>query len=173
MIPLTDLDADQLRWFMHRHGVSDIALLQPMAIRAATVNFLDASTFDFDPSGMQALIFEVVEGDLHIDWCAWQPKTGQLASWEAKAFALGQDAIFNPATYFMGSMLRVHRTPLEWLQAERDGIVVVQPRFAHAYLRNARISCADHAMAKQLSEWIRPPISKAEIFIEIFREDAA
>jgi hypothetical protein len=158
-------DENQLRWLMHRQGVSDTALLRPTHIRAANVTFLDSYTFDFDAAGVPALLFEEDE-----DWIAWQPKTGQIASWASKAFALGQDAIFNPATYFVGSMLRVHQSPLEWLKAERDGIVIVQPQYAHSYLRDACMSCGDQTFAKQLTEWIQPPPPKAEIFIEILGE---
>lgn len=162
----------QTRWLMAQR-VTDTALLNPTSIRAANVAFLDDHTFDFDKTGVPALLFAVEEGDKEIDWVAWQPRHGKLACWRAAAFALGQEAIFNPATYFAGFTLRVHRTPLEWLKADRDGIVIVQPRYAHAYLRDARMSCPDAELARQVEEWIKSPRPRAEIFVEVSERAAA
>jgi hypothetical protein len=39
--------------------------------------------------------------------------------------ALGLDQIDNPATYFAGSALRVHRNPLDWLSAGCQGIAPI------------------------------------------------
>src|SRR6185312_15131782 len=97
----------EIRW-LFRQRISDAAMLEPTHLRADKVTFLDQRTFDFDPEGERVLVFE--EQD---DLVAWKPSTGELGTWCGRAFALNGEAIWNPASYFMGSGLRVHRTPLE------------------------------------------------------------
>jgi hypothetical protein len=124
---------DELLWLLEQ-GVSDEAL---WPISGATVRF-DSATFDLDAEGERALVFRAEDRDEVIDLIGWQPHTGALASWRGQAFCLGDiDDIFNPATYFDGGALRVHATPLDWLLANRDGIVIVQPDLAPAYLETA------------------------------------
>ena len=127
---------DELRWLLHQ-GISDTAL---WPISGATVCFdLKHGTFDLDHAGERSLIFRAEDCDEVIDLIAWQPRTGQLASWRGQALCLGDvDDIFNPATYFAGGALRIHETPLQWLQTEREGIVIVRPDLAHAYLANCQ-----------------------------------
>ena len=79
-----------------------------------------------------------------------------------------------PGSYFGDSALRVHRTPLEWLRAERDGVVIVQPQLTYAYLRDARrLSFADPAHAQQVNRWLEPPRPRTELFLEVPDERAA
>jgi AAA domain len=106
----------EIRWLFEQ-GVSDTAMLSPTLMRAGKI--LDNNTFDFDGDGIRAVVFE--EGG---DLSAWNPKRNLLATWQSVAFALGEEAIWNPATYFAGDALRVHATPLDWLLADRDGIVI-------------------------------------------------
>jgi hypothetical protein len=133
------------------------------------VTFIRECSFDFDQEGERALIF--IEQD---DLVAWPPDTGKLGTWCRGAFALNEDAIWNPAAYFMGSALRVHRTPLEWLSAERDGIVIVQPQLAYAMLRDIpRIIVDDVQLARQIRRWLEPPESHVEILINSLARVAA
>ncbi len=77
-----------------------------------------------------------------------------VASWRGQAFCLGDiDDIFNPATYFAGDALRIHATPLDWLHADREGIVIVRPELAPAYLADCRrIRCSSKAHALQVEK---------------------
>jgi hypothetical protein len=137
---------DELRWLL-RQGISDAAL---WPISGATVR-LDGSTFALDPDGERALIFRAEDCGEVIDLIAWQPRTDKLASWRGIAFCLGDvDDIFNSATYFAGGALRVHETPLQWLRAERDGIMILRPDLAHAYLADRRIVCPDARFAHEV-----------------------
>ena len=99
----------------------------------------------------------------------------QLASWRGQAFCLGDvDDIFNPATYFDGGALRVHETPLQWLLADRDGIVIVRPDLAHAYLASCqRLAFSDRAHARQVDKWLQPPKPTVEILVEVEERAAA
>ena len=160
----TELEA---RWLLAQ-GVSDTAILEPDPIRAGTVRFWQHA-FELDPEGDRALLFKHER-----DWIAWQPRSGKLASWRGVAFALNEEAIWNPASYFGGLALRIHRTPLEWLKADRDGIVIVQPRLAHAMLRSARaLSFADSAFAQLVRRWMESPTSQTELLLEVIAEGEA
>lgn len=161
----------EVRWLLHQ-GLSEKALMTPTLIRAANVEFLNGGTFDFVASGERAFILVVDDNELMIDLVAWKPQRDAIATWRGAAFALGQDAIFNPASYFDGSALRVHRTPHEWLRAERDGIVIVQPRSTYAYLRDARLSFADRAFAQKVKRWREPSMPRGQLLIEVPSERA-
>ena len=162
----------EIRWLLDE-GLSDTALMMPTLIRAANVKFLDFGTFDFDIYDERAFVFMVQDAGVNVDLIAWEPARGALATWRGAAFALGQEAIFNPATYFDGGALRVHRNPLEWMRAERGGIVIIKPELAYAYLRNVpRLSFADPANAQEVKRWLQPPTPTVEILIEVQAERA-
>ena len=162
----------EIRWLLHQ-GFSESALMTPTLIRAANVEFLNGRTFDFDVGGERAFVLVVADNEFVVDFVAWEPKRGALATWRGAAFALGQEAIFNPASYFDGKALRVHRTPLEWLKAERDGIVIVQPQLTYAYLRDAPLSFADRAFAETVTRWREPSSARGALFIEVPAEGTA
>src|SRR5680860_1267057 len=144
-------------------------MLEPVAVRASRVKFLDGGTFDFKDDGERALVF-IEDHDL----IAWQPARNLLASWRGVAFALGEDAIWNPATHFAGGALRVHRTTIEWLRADRDGICIVQPRLAYSQLAHVeRLQFADAAHASSVKRWLQPPKPRAEFLVEICERAAA
>ena len=155
-------DEREIRWLLAQ-GVSDTAMLKPTPIRAGNVRFLDGATFDFDAGAARALIF-TEERDL----VAWSPRTGQLASWRGVAFALGEEAVFNPASWFVGFGLHAYRLPLDWLCAGREGIVIVRPRLTYAMLRHVpRLIVEDVELGRQLRRWLRPPKSTAEILVKV------
>ena len=92
----------------------------------------------------------------------WQTR---LMAWQH--LCLGDlDQIDNPATYFMAGALRIHASPLEWLMAKREGIVILREDFAYAHLRFCqRIVCDDLAHAEKVERWLRAPEPTAEILI--------
>jgi hypothetical protein len=106
-----------------------------------------------------------------LDLCAWSDDA--LATWLGRAFCLGDlDDIFNPATYFDGA-LRVHASPLEWLQAGCDGIVILRPERCWPYLRYARVICAKIETADLIQKWNKPPRVSTEILIEEDTEESS
>jgi hypothetical protein len=162
----------EVRW-LRSQGVSRSAILDPWPLGATTVKF-SGDTFELDSNGERVLTFLVEDCGEVIDIAAWQPRTCQLATRRRAGFAIGQEGIFNPATYFADGVLQVHETPLQWLLAEREGIVVVQPDMTHAYLRNCRcLAFSDAAHARQVEQWIQPPKPTVEIFVAIEERAAA
>jgi hypothetical protein len=151
----------EIEWLLAK-GIPEKAMIEPTVIRAANVVPLDGNTFDFDRGGIRCFVFK--ERD---DFVAWSPRRHTLASWRATTFALNENAIWNPASYFVGATLRVHAEPVAWLKAEREGIVIVKPELTYAYLRDARLSFADAGHARRVSGWLRPPKPNGEIFIEV------
>ena len=157
----------ELRWLLAEDIAGD-AMASPWPIRGANAKFEDR-VFAFDETGERGIIFRAEDRGETIDLVAWQPHSGKLAAWQSRAFCLGDlEQVLSPATYFAGGALRVHRTPLEWLRAYRDGIVIVQPHLTYAYLRNARrLSFADAAHARQVEEWLKTPKPSVELLVEI------
>ena len=157
----------EAQWLLSQ-GVSDRAMLEPETIRAGNVCFLDGNTFEFADDGDRALIFRVVDCGYEADLVAWSHKQNKLSTNRGVAFALGQEAIWNPATYFMGEALKVHTTPLEWLRADREGICIVQSRYTYPQLSHVeRLQFADRDHAQRVKLWIQPPKPRAELLVEV------
>ncbi len=101
--------------------------------------FLPNDRFEFardarDASGaVVALVFRAPD-DLPapLDLAAWEPQTGRLALWLGRVSMLGQDNLYG---WRVGAPLVVHETPLEWLQAEREGVFIIDPQRASPLLR--------------------------------------
>lgn len=120
-------------WF-RRHGVSAAVLaFSP----AGHVDMLlghrfawgqDGSTFVFDDEGESALTFPVRNrlGELQ-DVVAWQPKTGRVATLLNCAGMIGADQLNAPR---LGDGLQVCEMPMGWLQAGRQGVVILDPKQA-------------------------------------------
>ena len=89
----------ELRW-LRRQDVSRAAILCPWSIGATNVTF-HGTAFELATGGERVLTFLVEDCGEVIDVAAWQPRTGQIATWLGTGFAIGQEAIFNPATYFV------------------------------------------------------------------------
>jgi hypothetical protein len=140
--------------------------------------FFQDDGFDFADIAEQlgsvpALIFTAQDGDEVVDLVAWQPSTGTVASWLNVAFALGEiDQITNPATYFDGGALHIHETPLQWLQAGCEGIVVMKPEYAAAHLRGRRLFVASPLHAMRVEHWCRMSL-KTEIITSAPSEESA
>ncbi len=163
-------NALQVQWLTSQ-GVSFDALLHPWPIGATRIRF-DEGRFDIDAKGKDALTFVCFDGDEPIDICAWQPKTGEIASYTGSAIFLGdEDDIFNPASWFGGDDLLVHSTPLEWLRADREGVVILDhARAGHLLAQCRSVSVANDALAATIFRNTRPIQPTVKIFI---REEIA
>jgi hypothetical protein len=101
--------------------------------------FLHSNRFEFaryarDASeAVAAIVFAAPDelGQL-IDLAAWEPETGRLALWLGRVSMLGQDNLYG---WRVGDPLTVPETPLEWLQAGREGVCVIDPQRASPLLR--------------------------------------
>jgi hypothetical protein len=86
----------------------------------------------------------------------------------ASMWAAGDlDDLFNPAIYFDDGALRIHASPLEWLRANREGIVILRPDLTYAYLQHVRrLFFANARHLRQVRSWIQPPQPRAEFLLE-------
>jgi hypothetical protein len=108
-------------------------------LHAETVVFAPNSLFEFardarDASdAVLALVF-MAPDDLGnpLDLAAWEPETDRLALWLGRVSMLGQNNLYG---WRVGEPLIVLETPLEWLQAGREGVFVIDPQRASPLLR--------------------------------------
>ncbi|CAK7257255.1 MULTISPECIES: hypothetical protein [unclassified Shinella] len=135
------IDADTLIW-LSRQGVDALRLAEMLPIRSAKGRRAVNGYFEEGGAGRSFLVFEEAE-----DLIFWQPETGELATWNNRAFALGEAAIDNAATYAFGANLNILPDPLTWMRSGRDGIVVLDWRFAFDKLRDVpRIAVAEQLL---------------------------
>lgn len=114
------------------------------------VAFLPESSFEFHrhmQSEKAELAYTVlvrdVCGDL-IDIVAWQPTAGRLATWLGRAGLLGAEQLYGPR---LEGVLAVQESPLDWLRAFRNGVVVIDEQRAAGWLRDAEplaVSSVEH-----------------------------
>jgi hypothetical protein len=154
----------QIGWLLD-HGVST-ETLETELIAATSARF-DGRFFVPQPDGEKALIFRATDRDEVIDLIARSPHAAQVGSFLGLAFCLGdQDQLYNPASWFAGGGLHVHKSPLEWLKADRRGIVLVDPNQTYAMLRHVpRLVFTDATFARRVKEWVQPPRSRCELLI--------
>jgi hypothetical protein len=97
---------------------------------------------------MRALIFLILDQQGEAwDMVAWCSRTGQLASWLCRAWAIGEDTIYEPRLSDHGA-LPIWRDPLRYLQANREGIVLVRPRAAVHYLDRCGAAARGRRLAR-------------------------
>lgn len=157
MIPLPDLETystlewTQYNWLLAEGAPADVlARLSP--IRVARGVQAGDGLFEENAAGQSFLAFPEAE-----DIVFWQPRTGEMASFNGRAFALGEDAIGNPATYSFDCRLNILPDPLEWLRWRQDGIVVLDWTRAWSRLQDApRIAVHERAIF-QYRRHMQPP----------------
>ncbi|WFT88030.1 hypothetical protein [Rhizobium leguminosarum] len=161
-------------WLLPRHltwlranGVLMSAIVEPQPVRLAHGFRAADGRFDPDPSGPDWFAFVEAE-----DVIFWRPKNGEVATWDGRAFALGEAAIDNPATYSFGQVLNIYSDPLMWLRARRDGCVVLNWRFAFDKLRHCpRVAIAE-SLVPIYDRHMQPP-RMPEVFVLRRRKEAA
>ncbi|MGR9156046.1 hypothetical protein [Rhizobium leguminosarum] len=127
-----------LRWLV-TSGVPMSAIIDPEPIRLCHGFKADDGRFEPDPSGPDW--FVLIERE---DYVFWRPGTSELATWNAKSFALGESLIDNVSTYALDGHLHIFPHALDWLRRNRDGIVIVNWNFAFDRLRDCpRIEIAE------------------------------
>jgi hypothetical protein len=150
-------------------------MAEPWPLRSSCVVFDGLSGFDFKRDGKPAIIIKAEDRGDEVDLVAWHQSTGKFASWHGNTFCLGDlDQISNPATYFMEGALRIHANPLDWLRANREGIVILRPDLTHAHLATCRsLAFSDVTHARQVEQWLQPPKPTVEILVEVKERAAA
>ena len=122
-------------------GVSVDGLCEPELPAQAQVIMLEGFVFDFadevDGTPIDAMIFIGRDEDGYpADLISWTPTLNRMASLYGRAALLGEGELFVPRLDDERALM-VHETPLQWLLAERQGVVIVDPRKAASILRDA------------------------------------
>jgi hypothetical protein len=103
-----------------------------------------------------------------LDLVAWPVNLPEaFATLSGAADGLGIEAADNPATFFAGKALRLHRTPLGWLRSVCTGSVILNPQCAVGWLGDApgRIACDDPEHAREVSMLLHPYVAPARVGI--------
>lgn len=160
----------QLDWF-RRRGVPITSLFtsidtgNPTAVMIAHGVKAADGRFDDDPSGPAWFVFE--ERD---DVVFWNPIGNQLATFNGRAFALGEDAVSNPGTYAFDNRLDLYPEPVSWLCANRDGCVVLDWSRAWSRLQDAPRLGLSESLVNIYRRHMRPPAGP-EVFVLAVAQD--
>lgn len=152
MIATIDTPHQQHIDWLLKNGVTVPAMVNPLAILLARGERLANGRFEAIETGPHWFVFDEPE-----DIVFWQPRTGQLATYEGRAFALGEDAIHNPATFSFDGHLNIFSDPLDWLRAKRDGIVVLDWTRAFDWLRDCPRVSVDEKVLPLYKRHMHPP----------------
>ncbi|MBZ0215219.1 MAG: hypothetical protein K8F25_01580 [Fimbriimonadaceae bacterium] len=123
--------------------------------------------FDKDKAGNSSFLIPVFDrGDI-IDLVAWRCDDPRwFAARDCWAFALGQDQIDDPGRDCLERPLIVHRTPENWLRSGQQGICIVRPSLAYAWLQNVpQLLAEDLRHGEQLERLLQPPKPETRILI--------
>ena len=130
---------------------------------------IDPPVFEFHDGGEAGVVIEVLGDDSEtiIDLCAWSlVRPEKHATMFGNAIGLGGYQIANPATYFAGQHLQVHRTPLAWLKAGCAGVVILNRIGASDWLGSAKLIAAeDQSHGRELAKTLRGVIPPDRILI--------
>ncbi|NTI22271.1 hypothetical protein G6M87_10425 [Rhizobium rhizogenes] len=128
---------DVTRWppipggFRHRYGIPGIIARLPAPIRIVRGYRGRDGRFEIDGLSDQWLAFAQRN-----DVILWNLASGQFATWNGRAFALGEDQIGDAATCALDHCLNIFADPMTWLRASCDGIVVTDWTQAFDRLRD-------------------------------------
>jgi hypothetical protein len=130
-------------WFIEQ-GVPPVNLVKTWAgysdlVLYDDVVFLDNGCFEFHRykpgKADAALTFVCWSSDgCASDICAWQAKTGKIATWLGYVAMLGEENLYGPRP---DVGLMVHVDPLDWFKAKRSGVVILNSEWAAPALRDA------------------------------------
>jgi hypothetical protein len=111
---------------------------------------------EFDPDIVWAMVFLALDEDRYpVDLVAWATTPYRIASWFGATPFLGAESLFAPRLGEVG--LNVFRTPLEWLKAERDGVVIVDPAEAKWWLVGEQLLVSDGVFGRDIHDKLRLP----------------
>ena len=152
-----------------RDGVDIMSVATPLPMQVAFGAVAHDGLFDPEINGSRWFAFEEPDAD---DIILWRRQPDQTASWNGHAFALGQGMIDAAATYVFDCALNIFASPLDWLRARRDGIVVLDWTRAFDRLRDApRIAIAEELLP--LYRRHMKPARMPELFVVPSRRRAA
>jgi hypothetical protein len=158
-----------------REGICAPALIRPhLPARASVVFDRRQPLFDFaeDAGGegaASAFVFLALDEEGEpADLVAWAPQARRLAAWFGASPLLGAENLWSPRLT-KEQALAVFESPLGWLRAGREGVVVIDPRRSAPLLRLAEPLVAesiDHGQRLRRRLTVRPPrvyVAKSEL----------
>jgi hypothetical protein len=167
------LQLPPIQWPEHaslmRGGVPAPAIIWPDLPARTGVVFRDGPRFDFaadlpadqDDQVVSAMVLLTLDEDTYpVDLIAWTTKPYRIGSWLGATPILGAENLPAPR---LGKGLTVFPTPLDWLKAERDGVVIVDPAEARWVLIDEQLVVRDVAFARDLREKLSLPTPKIAI----------
>ncbi|WP_026619408.1 hypothetical protein M728_001110 [Ensifer sp. WSM1721] len=132
------LTPQQVGWLL-AEGVRMSAVMRPPIVMLAHGFKADDGLFEEHAHGEPFLVFPEAE-----DCIFWQPRSGAMATWNGRGFAVGEDLISAASTCSFDGNLNVFANPLDWLRWDRDGIVIVNLSLAFDRLRDVpRVAVAE------------------------------
>lgn len=151
------LEFDTLRqahinWLI-KAGVPPAAIVTPTPINLARGTRANDGILDHAQDGPLWFAFEEEK-----DLIYWRPSTGEVATECGAAFALGQDNIMNPGVTALGSWLKVHASPLDWLRDSRRGIVVLKWHWTFEQLRDVQRIAVHEDVLQLYRKHMRPKL---------------
>lgn len=100
-----------------------------------------------------AYLIPAIEGGRVVDWIAWHPRSGRLATLDGRAGLLGADALGRASR---DEPLVVEADPRAWLAGWRRGVCVVDEAIARPQLLEApAIQAADIEHGKKLKAMLK------------------
>jgi hypothetical protein len=132
--------------FLRERGIRIEAMAEPWPIRATECS----------------LVFRADDCGEPVDLIAWLPELDIFVPWIGTGFCVG-----DADDCLTASELRIHATPLDWLRAGRDGIVIVRRELCHTYLRNCRrLLFTDPYHKERVRLWCRPKRPPTKFIVE-------
>jgi hypothetical protein len=155
------------------------ALYRPHALRVDRVVFQRDGSFEYlrdldESDGVADSVFTIVVTATYgaIDIAAWQPESNRIGLWLNRAFALGEEQILAPR--LGDEPLPIWRTPMKWLRAGRQGLVVLRPGAAGFHLDCVPVLLAeDFAHGEELERILTPKKPKTKILLRKQQERTA
>jgi len=157
--------------YFHRHSVdikTALNLAEPICLHR--VRFGWRNIFSFAIDGEPALVLTVhdVDAETEVDLVAWSASNpSKFGTFLGTSGLLGADQIINTASFFGNRPLAVHRTPLGWLQAGCNGIVILSASKARVTLvrRLGPLLAEDIRHAEAIVRQCAPALSSDDVFI--------
>lgn len=164
---LPGLKQVHLDWLISK-GVTVDAMIKPEPMRFARGSEINGR-FLHDRNGADWFAF--AEGH---DIVYWRAGTNKLATETGAAFALGQEVIDLPETYAFDCYCNIFADPLEWLQAGRDGVVVLDwSRTWARFHAVPRVALTSDPLAIAFDRHFKPPRGPDVVVMRVQRRAAA
>lgn len=156
------LGQKHIDWLLAQ-GIDAIAIAHPLAIGAAKVLF-DGTLYTPNALGEVALILPVIDHGL-VDLVAWSPRSGAIGTRLGIGGCLGQGQIGRDGIGTHAGALAVHRDPLGWLRADRQGVVIADAERAAHLLSGLIVTAADVEHGRALDALCREHLNLPTIMI--------